>query len=239
MEENTISLQEIVYALKKRWKLIVLITIAATLVSAILSFFVIKPQYEAKTKLFIGKQETTQENASYNNNDVMMYQQLMKTYAELVKTSDLVTKAVKSADLDYNQEDIKAILKNLNATPSAETQILDLSFKGGNPKEVLKLTEAITNEFISESKELIPNGNIQVIEQAKVPENPVSPNKKLNILIAFVLGVMVSVGLSLLLEFMNNTYKSKEDVENYLDIPVIGVIPEFDEENVAKRRGKH
>ncbi|MDZ5044229.1 capsular biosynthesis protein, partial [Clostridium perfringens] len=199
MEENTISLQEIAYALKKRWKLIALITIAATLVSAILSFFVIKPQYESSTKLFIGKQET-QENSAYNNSDVMMYQQLMKTYAELVKTSDLVTKAVKSANLDYNQNEIKEILNNLTANPSADTQILDLSFKGGNPKEVLKVTEAITNEFISESKDLIPNGNVQVIQKPQLPEHPVSPNKKLNILIAFVLGLMVGVGIVLLLE---------------------------------------
>ena len=231
MEENTISLQEIAYALKKRWKLIALITIAATLVSAILSFFVIKPQYEATTKLFIGKQES-QDNNEYNNNDVMMYQQLMKTYAELAKTSDLVTKAVKSADLDYNQEDIKAILKNLNATPSAETQILDLSFKGGNPKEVLKLTEAITNEFISESKELIPNGNVQVIQKPQLPEKPVSPNKKLNIFIAFVLGLMVGVGVVILLEYLDNTFKSREDLENTLDLPIIGTIPDYD--NVGK-----
>ncbi|HAT4315640.1 TPA: capsular biosynthesis protein [Clostridium perfringens] len=227
MEENTISLQEIAYALKKRWKLIALITIAATLVSAILSFFVIKPQYEATTKLFIGKQES-QDNNAYNNNDVMMYQQLMKTYAELAKTSDLVTKAVKSADLDYNQEDIKAILKNLNATPSAETQILDLSFKGGNPKEVLKLTEALTNEFISESKELIPNGNVQVIQKAQLPEHPVSPNKKLNILIAFVLGLMVGVGVVLLLEYLDNTFKSREELEKTLELPIIGTIPDYD-----------
>lgn len=231
MEENTISLQEIAYALKKRWKLIALITIAATLVSAILSFFVIKPQYEATTKLFIGKQES-QDNNAYNNNDVMMYQQLMKTYAELAKTSDLVTKAVKSADLDYNQKDIKAILKNLNATPSAETQILDLSFKGGNPKEVLKLTEALTNEFISESKELIPNGNVQVIQKPQLPEKPVSPNKKLNIFIAFVLGLMVGVGVVLLLEYLDNTFKSREDLENTLDLPIIGTIPYYD--NVGK-----
>ncbi|MDK0613782.1 Wzz/FepE/Etk N-terminal domain-containing protein [Clostridium perfringens] len=227
MEENTISLQEIAYALKKRWKLIALITIAATLVSAILSFFVIKPQYEATTKLFIGKQES-QDNNAYNNNDVMMYQQLMKTYAELAKTSDLVTKAVKSADLDYNQEDIKAILKNLNATPSAETQILDLSFKGGNPKEVLKLTEAITNEFISESKELIPNGNVQVIQKPQLPEKPVSPNKKLNIFIAFVLGLMVGVGVVLLLEYLDNTFKSREELEKALELPIIGAIPDYD-----------
>lgn len=228
MEENTISLQEVAYALKKRWKLIALITIAATLVSAILSFFVIKPQYEATTKLFIGKQETTQENASYNNNDVMMYQKLMKTYAELVKTSDLVTKAVKSANLDYNQKEIKKILNNLSVAPSADTQILDLSYKGENPKEVLKVTEAITNEFISESKELIPNGNIQVIQKAQLPEHPVSPNKKLNILIAFVLGLMVGVGVVLLLEYLDNTFKSREDLEKTLELPIIGTIPDYD-----------
>ena len=226
MEENTISLQEIAYALKKRWKIIALITIAATLVSAILSFFVIKPQYESTTKLFIGKQES-QDNNAYNNSDVMMYQQLMKTYAELVKTSDLVTKAVKSADLDYNQEEIKAILKNLNATPSADTQILDLSFNGRNPKEVLKLTEAITNEFISESKELIPNGNVQVIQKPQLPEKPVSPNKKLNILVAFVLGLMVGIGVVLLLEYLDNTFKSREDLENTLELPIIGTIPDY------------
>lgn len=228
MEENTISLQEIAYALKKRWKLIALITIAATLVSAILSFFVIKPQYEASTKLFIGKQET-QENNAYNNNDIMMYQKLMKTYAELAKTSDLVTKAVNSANLNYNQKEIKQILKKLNVTPSADTQILDLSFKGGNPKEVLKVTEAITNEFILESKELIPNGNVQVIQKPQLPENPVSPNKKLNILIAFVLGLMIGVGVVLLMEYLDNTFKSREELEKTLELPIIGTIPDYDD----------
>ncbi|ELC8364554.1 YveK family protein [Clostridium perfringens] len=231
MEENTISLQEIAYALKKRWKLIALITIVATLLSAILSFFVIKPQYEATTKLFIGKQES-QDNNAYNNSDVMMYQQLMKTYAELVKTSDLVNKAVKSANLDYNQNEIKGILNNLTANPSADTQILDLSFKGGNPKEVLKITEAITDEFISESKELIPNGNVQVIQKPQLPEYPVSPNKKLNILIAFVLGLMVGIGVVLLLEYLDNTFKSREDLEKTLELPIIGTIPDYD--NVGK-----
>ncbi|MGU8942644.1 YveK family protein [Clostridium perfringens] len=228
MEENTISLQEIAYALKKRWKLIVLITIAATLVSAILSFFVIKPQYEAKTKLFIGKQETSQNTANYDNNDIMMYQKLMKTYAELVKTSDLVTKAVKSANLNYNQNEITVILNNLNVNPSADTQILDLSFKGGNPKEVLKVTEAITDEFISESKELIPNGNVQVIQKPQLPEHPVSPNKKQNILIAFVLGLVLGVGVVLLIEYLDNTFKSREELEKTLDLPIIGSIPDYD-----------
>lgn len=158
----------------------------------------------------------------------MMYQQLMKTYAELVKTSDLVTKAVKSADLDYNQKEIEGILNNLTVNPSADTQILDLSFKGENPKDVLKITESIANEFISESKELIPNGNVQVIQKAQLPERPVSPNKKLNILIALVLGLMVGVGVVLLLEYLDNTFKSREELEKTLDLPIIGSIPDYD-----------
>lgn len=228
MEENTISLQDIVYELKKRWKLIALITIIATLVSAILSFFVIKPQYEASTKLFIGKQET-QDNNAYNNNDVMMYQKLMKTYAEIVKTSDLVTKAVDNAKLDYNQKEIDGILENLTVTPSADTQILDIKYKGKDPKEVLEVTNAITDEFISESKKLIPNGNLQIIQAAQLPENPVSPNKKLNILIAFVLGLMVGVGVVLLLEYLDNTFKSRDELEKALDLPIIGTIPDYED----------
>ncbi|MDZ5254366.1 YveK family protein [Clostridium sp. LIBA-8841] len=226
MEENTISLQEIAYALKKRWRLIALITIGATLISAILSFFVIKPQYEASTKLFIGKQES-QDNNAYNSNDVMMYQQLMKTYAELAKTSDLVTKAVDNAGLDFNSKQVKGLLDNLQVVPSADTQILDLTYKGENPEDVLKITEAITNEFISESKKLIPNGNIQIIQAPQLPEHPVSPNKKLNILIAFVLGLMVGVGVVLLLEYLDNTFKSREELEKTLDLPIIGTIPDY------------
>ena len=228
MEENTISLQEIAYALKKRWKLIVLIALGTTLISALLSFFVIKPQYEATTKLFIGKQESSKEVANYDNNDIMMYQKLMKTYAELVKTSDLVTTALKEANLSYNQGEIKEILNNLTANPSADTQILDLTFKGGNPREVLEITNAITDEFIKESSELIPNGNVQVIQKAQLPEKPVSPNKKLNILIGLVLGLIIGVGLSLLLEYLDNTFKSREDLEKTLGLPIIGTIPEYD-----------
>ncbi|MEG1870805.1 MAG: GNVR domain-containing protein, partial [Peptostreptococcaceae bacterium] len=85
--------------------------------------------------------------------------------------------------------------------------------------------EAITNEFITTSKILVPNGNIRIIESVKLPEAPVSPNVKMNIAIAFMLGLMVSVGLCFLLEFLDNTYKTKESLERELDIPVIGAIP--------------
>ena len=236
MKEENINISEIFEALKKRYKLIIGITLAFTIIATVLSFFVIKPKYEITTKLFIGKEINQSQKQQYDNNDVMMYQKLLTTYAEVIQTDDLIQRGLNKGHLNLEVKDIKSGLK---VTPRADTQILEISYTGTDKLQGVNIVKDITDEFIKESNKLIPNGNVQVIEEAKMPENPVSPNKKLNILIAFVLGIMVSVGLSLLLEFMDNTYKSKEDVENYLDIPVIGVIPEFDEENVAKRRGKH
>ena len=222
MNEEIIRIEDIVDVLTKRWKMILSITLAATLISAVVSFFLIAPKYEARTKLFIGKENTQTQDQSYNNNDVQMYQKLLKTYAEVIQTKDLVGQAINSNDLDLKEEDV---LKSLTVTPRADTQILEISYINVDPVIAQEVVESITENFINYSTELIPNGNVKIIESVRVPEKPVSPNKKMNIAIAFLLGLMVSIGLSFLIEFMDNTFKTKEHIENILDLPAIGVIP--------------
>lgn len=215
-----ISISEIIDSLKKRWKLIVVITLCATLLSGVVSFFVLKPQYEATTKVFIGKEEGAEQG--YNQSDVIMYQKLMKTYSEAIKTKDLVGRALEDVKTEL---EVKEVLAGLTVTNVTDTQILEIKFKGKNPKEARDIVAAVTGEFINTSKTLVANGNVRVIEEVVVPENPVSPNKKMNIAIAFLLGLMASVGLCFLLEFMDNTFKSKEQLEREIDIPVLGTIP--------------
>lgn len=223
MEEQVISLSEIFEALKKRWIMIVAITLAATLVSGILSFFVIDPVYETSTKVFIGKEES--DDVAYNSSDINMYQQLLQTYAQAIKTKDLSSRALKGLDYDLEASDV---LGGLTVNPIASTQILEIKYKSKEPKEAMDVLKNVTNEFIVTAKELVPNGNVRVIEEVELPENPVSPNKKMNIAIAFLLGFMVSVGLVFLLEYLDNTYKNKDQLEKELDIPVLGTIPDVD-----------
>lgn len=220
MEEQVIRLDELFESLKKRWLMIVSITLIATIISAVLSFFVIKPQYETSTKVFIGKDES--ESQVYSQNDVLMYQKLMKTYSEAIKTKDLVERSLKGTGFDIEPKDV---LENLTVVTVADTQILQIKYKSLNPQEAKVILEGISEEFIKTSKELVPNGNIKIIEKVELPEKPVSPNKKMNIAIAFLLGLMVGVGLAFLLEFLDNTFKNKDQLERELDIPVIGTIP--------------
>ncbi|AIY83637.1 capsular biosynthesis protein [Clostridium baratii] len=236
MNEENINIREIFLSLKERYKLILAITLSFTIISMLLSFFVIKPKYEASVKLFIGKQES--KKTDYDNNDVQMYQKLLTTYAEVLKTDDIIESSMKKIHMDEN---IKGVEKNLKVTPRADTQILEVSYTDTNKLEAANFLNSLTSNFMKESKKLIPNGNIQIIQKVKTPEKAVSPNKTLNILIAFILGLIVGVGVALLLEFLDNTFKSKDELEKALDLPVLATIPDvegIDEVDRRERRGR-
>lgn len=223
MEEQVISISEIIDAVKKRWKIIALTTVLATLVSGIFSFFVISPTYEASTKIFIGKEGA--ESEGYNSSDVSMYQNLIKTYSELIKTKDLVNKAIDNSQYDLS---VNNVLNGITVNTLTGTQILQISYQSKSPSIAKNILESITNEFITKAEELVPNGNVKILESVELPKNPVAPNKTMNIAIAFILGMMVGFGIVFLLEYLDNTYKNKEQLEKDLDIPVLGVIPMSD-----------
>ena len=155
MEEQVIRLDEVFEAIKKRWLMIVSITLIATIISAALSFFVIKPKYEASTKVFVGKEEG--ENQAYSASDVTLYQQLMKTYAETIKTKDLVERSIDGLNLEL---DANKILSNLNVEAIASTQILTIKYTDGNPQVAKAIVANVTNEFIKIAIEMVSYGNI-------------------------------------------------------------------------------
>jgi capsular polysaccharide biosynthesis protein len=183
MNKDVIQIEDIVNIIIKRWKLIILTTLVTTILSVIISFLIIQPRYQASTRVFIGKELNAKgQEQNYSTNDVQMYQKLLKTYAEIIKTNDLVGRAVTSDNLDLQSENV---LNTLNVVPRSDTQILEISYISKDKIVARDVVNSVTNEFIRSSKDLIPNGNVRIIESVKVPENPVSPNKKVNIGIGF------------------------------------------------------
>jgi len=225
-EEITLDLREFLGIIVKRIKIIVAITLVATLISGIVSFLVIKPTYEATLSVFIGKtSDTKNDTVSYDNSDITMYQKLVKTYAQIATSNDVAEKAAAQLGNNLNAKQIQGMLK---VTPQQDTQIMDVKVQSKNPEEARQIVEKVTVLFIEKAEKVIPNGNVQILDKAQTPENPIKPNKKLNVAIAFFLGLMVSVGLVFILEYMDSTIKSQEDIEKYLEIPVLGIIPEHE-----------
>ncbi|MHC1719609.1 MAG: YveK family protein [Clostridiaceae bacterium] len=221
-EELELDLRDILYIIRKRMKMIVLITLTCTILSGVVSFFVLNPVYEAKTSIIVGKIQTT-DQTSTQYNDVLLYQKLIKTYMEIAKSRIVAEEAYITLDFKYAVEDIQKAIQVSNQT---DTQILVIKAQNGDPYEAVKLCAAVSNAFINQSKVVFPTGgDIQVMDRAKVPENPIKPNKAMNVAIAFLIGLMGSVGLAFILEFMDRTIKTEDDISRFVGIPILGIIP--------------
>ena len=226
MEGQFINIEQFVDLLKKRWKIIASMFIGFVFVAIILSFFVMEPKYEAKTKFFIGK-ESYGEDQYYSQNDVSMYQSLMKTYSEIIRLPDILLNSIEEANIDSTLNDVES---KLEVTAISDTQILEVSYRSTDPNEAMCFIESITEEFIEVSEELVPNGSIKVIQKVRLPEDPISPNKKINILIGGFLGIILGIVLVFFMEIFDKTIRSKEELEMEVDVPIIGILPLVDKQ---------
>ena len=232
--EEVVKVEDIIKTVKNGWKIIVTITIVCTLIAAIISYFFIKPKYETSVKVFIGKKTAVEHkgyqnsnNIGYDSSEVSMYQNLMETYAQVITTRDSIGLALKSIGLSDNQANVDGVLNGLSVIASQGTQILNITYISTNKNEMVPIVNSLTKVFINQSKKLISNGNVEVIEAAQVPNKPISPNKTLNTIIGFIIGLILSLGIVFLVEYLDNSVKSSEELERLLDVPVIGVIPEI------------
>ena len=116
------------------------------------------------------------------------------------------------------------------------SQVVSLKVQDPDPYCAAEIANKTTEVFQREVVVIFRVDNVQPLAKAEVKENqqPVSPKPLLNIAIAMVVGLMAGVGLAFLLEFLDNTIKTEQDVEQYLDAPVLGVITDIDKYSDGK-----
>lgn len=216
--EQGFELIKILDVIKKRIKLILIITIISTLTGVILSYHGAISMYRASTSILVGNDIGQKITAS----DVSMYQNLSKTYIQIARSRRV------AETTSENLKDGTTTLDILNSVVVSDlpgTQVIIVSAQCENAKSAADRANIFAETFIIETQRLLASGNAQIIDKAVVPNSPVYENKIKNILIAFLMGLFASIGMALFLDFINNTIKSVKDIENHLDSPIIGVIP--------------
>ena len=132
--------------------------------------------------------------------------------------------------MDY--EDLE---KSIKVSQVKDTQIMSITVQSTNPKIARDIANSIPTVFSKEVKRITKANSVEVIDKAITPENPVKPNKTINIAISAILGFIVGVFIVFVLEYMDNKIKSPQDIEKYIDLPILGVIPN---ENMDKKGGR-
>jgi capsular polysaccharide biosynthesis protein len=217
------ELQEYLSILKKRWSLLVVVTLAATLISGVVSYFVIKPTYKSDISVIIQKTDNgDSKNTSMNYNDVMMYQKLVKTYSELAKSRTVAEHAISALGLDMKPDTLRGMI---TVAPKGDTEFLTITVTSKDAQQSMSLANQLAKSLKEVSVQIKKSDNVQILDPAQLPTSPDNPKPLLNMAIAFFLGLMVSVGIVFLLEYLDNTIKTPDDIEKLLGIPVIGTIP--------------
>ncbi|MCT2534623.1 Wzz/FepE/Etk N-terminal domain-containing protein [Aquibacillus koreensis] len=224
--EETISLKEIFETIKKRLLLIVLLVFGAAAISAIISFFVLTPTYQASTQ-FIVSQSNEQTNM-VDLNQIRTNVELISTYNEIIKSPRVLNRVSDELGVDVTSNAI-------NVTNAQSSQVVKVTVTDTDPDMAVAIANTTFTVFQDEVPNLMNVNNVSILSEAVASANPqpVAPNPMLNIAIAMVVGAMAGVGLAFLLEYLDNTIKTEQDIENKLELPVIGVISHIGEDDIV------
>ncbi|MFA2810289.1 YveK family protein [Bacillus mycoides] len=228
--EETISLKELFYILKKRLAMILVIAFGAAIVSAIISFFFMTPIYQSSTQILVNQKK--QEGAMIQAGEIQTNIQLTNTYKVIIKSPVVLDQVNEKLNLNMTAQ---ALTEKINVANEKDSQVISVTAEDKDPKLARDIANATADVFKGEVAKIMNVDNVTVLSKAEVAENqsPIKPSPMLNVAIAFVVGLMASVGLAFLLEYLDNTVKKEEDVESLLGLPVLGIVARMDEETAS------
>ncbi|MFI8687636.1 YveK family protein [Rossellomorea sp. NPDC077527] len=234
--EETISLRELMDTLKKRIKLILFMTLTAVIVSGGISFFLLTPIYQSSTQLLVNQSKSDQP--AYNIGEIQTNLQLINTYNVIMKSPAILEKVISDLDLKMTSSELN---EKLTVASEKDSQVINLSVQDTDPYQAAEIANKTAEVFQTEIKKIMSVDNVKILAAAEVGEHqsPIKPKPLLNIAIAMVVGLMAGVGLAFLLEFLDNTIKTEQEIEKILGLPVLGSITKIkDQEDKTNSRAE-
>lgn len=210
--------------LKRLWLVIALFVVVVA-VSLYVNLFVFVPIYQAHTSLLVtgmmNQGSDTFDNVSLEN--IVVGQSLISEYSEIIKSKRVTDAVLENLnDSTITEEDLGGMV---SISAVNETRIIDIAVTNEDPVKAARIADSVAAAFSEQISALYNIQNINVIDKAEVPKAPIAPTKKKNVAMAGAAAIAVSIGIIFLLEFLDNTIKTSEDVETYLGLSVIGSIP--------------
>lgn len=221
MQYDEMTLEDIFKALKKRWLLILSVTLMFLIGGSVfVLFFGPVPQYQSSTTVLVDYRAS--ETEVLTQNDINLSQKLVQTYTEIIKSLTILNPVIEEMDLSLTPNEL---LKKISVSQVNETEIIKISVTDEDPILARDIANTLAEIFSEEISHIMKVDSTSVLDEAVLPTTPLAQNKVTKIAIAGILGMMVSVGLVFLFEYLDRSIKTTDETEHLLGVPVLGVIP--------------
>ena len=231
--EVEINLMELLpYLLHWLWLLLVVGLLTGAIGFAI-SAFVMTPMYQSTTKVYILSKNNKNDNVTVS--DTQLATALTKDFKEMIKSRYVVETVIEQCEL---KESYEALAGNISVSNTTDTRIIGISVKDADPKRAQYIANAIRDVAAVHLKNVMDLEAVNVVEEANLPDRPVEPSKKKFTLIGFAIGFVLCGGILVLRYYLDDSIKTSEDIEKYLDMTVLASIPVFEDESTDKKK-KH
>ena len=219
-----IDVFQLVKVLWKRKFLIVLAALVAGLAAFAYSSFMIKPQYASTTRIYVVNRNQA-DKPGLTNQDLQAGAYLVKDYREIILSQDVLEKVVADQKLTM---DAKTLGRKVSVAVPAETRIVSISVRDGNPEEASRIANALREVAAQKIISVTRVSDVTTLEEARPATSPSSPNIRRNTMIATIAGVGFVTIIVLLVELLDDRVKRPEDIEEVMHLSLLGVIPNLE-----------
>lgn len=226
--EQELDLRGLANIIRKRFIWLILIPFIAVLSVGLFTYYLIPPTYESSTTLLVSR---SMEQSQLSYDEVMLNRQLVPTFSELARSRAVTESVIKALRLDMT---VSELAKHIKISAIQNTEIIAVTVRNTDPYRAQQIVEQVAKSFSEKIIGLFDISTVVVVDKAVLPEAPIGPSIKKNVVIAAALGVMLALGLIFVLEMIDNTVKTQEDIEQLLGLPVVAVVPLSD----TSRSGK-
>ena len=226
MKENKEIGIDVVQLFKILWKkkiAIILTAIVAALLAFGVSSFVLTPEYSSTTRIYVVNRNQS-ENAGLTNQDLQAGTYLVKDYKEIILSQDVLEKVISNLKLEQSG---KGLGEKIQVTVPVDTRIVSINIKDDQPEEASRIANALREVAAEKIIKVTRVSDVTTLEEARPALTPSSPNIRRNTLLAFLAGGAVMVILILLLELLDDRVKRPEDVEEVMQVALLGIIPDL------------
>ncbi|MFS7200076.1 YveK family protein [Carnobacterium divergens] len=229
--EETINLSELFEVIRKRVVLIICGGLVGIILAAVLTYFFITPQFNSSTQLLVNRAKDESQVATQWN-DLQTDVQMINTYKDIIKGPVILEDVRKKLN---SSASVEQLASKIEIVTQQNSQVFTIKVTDADPYKAADIANTVAAVFQEKIGGIMSVQNVTQISNAHPNTSQVSPKPMLNMLIGFIVGLMVAVGLSFLLEFMDKTVRDEKFISEALGWTNLGTISEmsFDELNAT------